>query len=161
MNLYELKENYLKVLELIEAGEEGLEDTLESINDAIEIKADGYARIIKNLEGSVTALKAEIDRMTDRKKSIENNIERLKENLKNAMIETGKEKIKTDLFNIKIADNPYAVNVIDETLIPEEYFKVEIIRKLDKVTLKDDMKNGQIIKGAELTQGKGLRIKWK
>ena len=161
MNLYELKENYLKVLELIEAGEEGLEDTLESINDAIEIKADGYARIIKNLEGSVTALKAEIDRMTDRKKSIENNIERLKENLKNAMIETGKEKIKTDLFNIKVADNPYAVNVIDETLIPEEYFKVEIIRKLDKVTLKDDMKNGQIIKGAELMQGKGLRIKWK
>jgi len=159
MNLYELKENYLKVLELIEAGEEGLEDTLESINDAIEIKADGYARIIKNLEGSVTALKAEIDRMTDRKKSIENNIERLKENLKNAMIETGKEKIKTDLFNIKVADNPYAVNVIDETLIPEEYFKVEIIRKLDKVTLKDDMKNGQIIKGAELMQGKGLRIK--
>jgi len=159
MNLYELKENYLKVLELIEAGEEGLEDTLESINDAIEIKADGYARIIKNLEGSVTALKAEIDRMTDRKKSIENNIERLKENLKNAMIETGKEKIKTDLFNIKVADNPYAVNVIDETLIPEEYFKVEIIRKLDKVTLKDDMKNGQIIKGAVLTQGKGLRIK--
>ena len=159
MNLYELKENYLKVLELIESGEEGLEDTLESINDAIEIKADGYARIIKNLEGSVTALKAEIDRMTDRKKSIENNIERLKENLKNAMIETGKEKIKTDLFNIKVADNPYAVNVIDETLIPEEYFKVEIIRKLDKVTLKDDMKNGQIIKGAELTQGKGLRIK--
>jgi cell division protein FtsB len=159
MNLYELKESYLKVLELIEAGEEGLEDTLESINDTIEAKADGYAKVIRNLEGNITALKAEIDRMTDRKKSIENNIERLKENLKNAMIETGKEKIKTDLFNIKVADNPYAVNVIDETLIPEEYFKVEITRKLDKVTLKDDMKNGQIIKGAELTRGKGLRIK--
>lgn len=159
MNLYELKENYLKVLELIEAGEEGLEDTLESINDAIEIKADGYARIIKNLEGSVTALKAEIDRMTDRKKSIENNIERLKENLKNAMIATGKEKIKTDLFNVTVVNNPVAVNVIDEKLIPEEYFKVEIIRKLDKLSLRDAIKNGEEIQGAELMQGKGLRIK--
>ena len=159
MNLYELKENYMRVLELIENGEEGLEDTLESINDTIELKADGYARMIRNLEGNVTALKAEIDRMTDRKKSIENNIERLKENLKNAMIETGKEKIKTDLFNIKVADNPYAVNVIDETLIPEKYFKVEIIRKLDKLSLRDAIKNGEEIQGAELTQGKGLRIK--
>ena len=47
MNLYELKEAYLKVLDLIENGDEGLEDTLESINDTIEVKAENYAKIIK------------------------------------------------------------------------------------------------------------------
>lgn len=159
MNLYELKENYLKVLELIEAGEEGLEDTLESINDAIEIKADGYARIIRNLEANVVALKTEIDRLTNRRRSIENSIDRLKENLKDAMIATGKEKIKTDLFNVTVVNNPVAVNVIDEKLIPEKYFKVEIIRKLDKLSLRDAIKNGEEIQGAKLMQGKGLRIK--
>lgn len=159
MNLYELTDSYLKVLELIENGEEGLEDTLESLNDTIELKADGYARIIRNLEANTTALKTEIDRLTDRKKSIENNIDRLKENLKNAMIETGKEKIKTDLFNISVANNPPAVHVIDEKKIPEEFYKVEIIKKLDKATIKDLLKAGQIVEGAELTVGKGLRIK--
>lgn len=159
MNLYELTDNYLKVLELIENGEEGLEDTLESINDAIELKADGYARIIRNLEANAVALKTEIDRLTNRRRSIENSIDRLKENLKNAMIATGKEKIKTDLFNVTVVNNPVAVNVIDEKLIPEEYFKVEIIRKLDKLSLRDAIKNGEEIQGAELTQGKGLRIK--
>jgi hypothetical protein len=159
MNLYELTDSYLKVLELIENGEEGLEDTLESINDAIEVKADGYARIIRNLEANAVALKTEIDRLTNRRRSIENSIDRLKENLKNAMIATGKEKIKTDLFNVTVVNNPVAVNVIDEKLIPEEYFKVEIIRKLDKLSLRDAIKNGEEIQGAELMQGKGLRIK--
>jgi hypothetical protein len=159
MNLYELTDNYLKVLELIENGEEGLEDTLESINDTIELKADGYARIIRSLEANAVALKTEIDRLTNRRRSIENSIDRLKENLKNAMIATGKEKIKTDLFNVTVVNNPVAVNVIDEKLIPEKYFKVEIIRKLDKISLRDAMKKGEEIQGAELKQGKGLRIK--
>jgi prefoldin subunit 5 len=159
MNLYELTDSYLKVLELIENGEEGLEDTLESLNDTIELKADGYARIIRNLEANAVALKTEIDRLTNRRRSIENSIDRLKENLKNAMIATGKEKIKTDLFNVTVVNNPVAVNVIDEKLIPEKYFKVEIIRKLDKLSLRDAIKSGEEIQGAELMQGKGLRIK--
>lgn len=159
MNLYELTDNYLKVLELIENGEEGLEDTLESINDTIEVKAENYAKIIRNLEGNVNMLKAEVERLNSRKKSIEGNVDRLKENLKMAMIVTGKEKIKTGLFNITVANNPVTVNVIDEKLIPEKYFKVEIIRKLDKLSLKDAIKNGEEIQGAELKQGKGLRIK--
>ena len=159
MNLYELTDNYLKVLELIENGEEGLEDTLESLNDTIELKADGYARIIRNLEANAVALKTEIDRLTNRRRSIENSIDRLKENLKNAMIATGKEKIKTDLFNVTVVNNPVAVNVIDEKLIPEKYFKVEIIRKLDKLSLRDAIKSGEEIQGAKLMQGKGLRIK--
>lgn len=159
MNLYELTDSYLKVLELIENGEEGLEDTLESINDTIELKADGYARIIRNLEANAVALKVEIDRLTNRRRSIENSIDRLKENLKVSMMQMDKLKIKTELFNITVANNPLAVNVIDEKLIPEEYFKVEIIRKLDKFSLRDAIKNGEEIQGAELTQGKGLRIK--
>ena len=159
MNLYELKENYLKVLELIEAGEENLEDTLESINDTIEVKAENYAKIIRNLEGNVNMLKAEVERLNSRKKSIEGNVDRLKENLKMAMIVTGKEKIKTGLFNITVANNPVALNVFDENKIPENFFTYETIKKMDKAAIKDLLKAGQVIEGAELTQGRGLRIK--
>lgn len=159
MNLYELTDSYLKVLELIEAGEENLEDTLESINDTIEVKAENYAKIIRNLEGNVNMLKAEIERLNSRKKSIEGNVDRLKENLKMAMIVTGKEKIKTGLFNITVANNPVALNVFDESKIPENFFTYETIKKMDKAAIKDLLKAGQVIEGAELTQGKGLRIK--
>ncbi len=159
MNLYELKENYLKVLQLIEDGAEGLEDTLESIEDGIEAKADGYARIIRNLEANAVALKTEIDRLTNRRRSIENSIDRLEENLKNAMIATGKEKIKTDLFNITVANNPAAVNITNEDLIPDEFIRYETIKKIDRIAIRDALKNGAIMDFAELTVGKGLRIK--
>lgn len=159
MNLYELTDSYLKVLELIEAGEENLDDTLESINDTIEVKAENYAKIIRNLEGNVNMLKAEIERLNNRKKSIEGNVDRLKENLKQSMILTGKEKIKTGLFNITVANNPVALNVFDESKIPENFFTYETIKKMDKSAIKDLLKAGQVIEGAELTQGRGLRIK--
>jgi len=159
MNLYELTDSYLKVLELIEAGEENLDDTLESINDTIEVKAENYAKIIRNLEGNVNMLKAEIERLNSRKKSIEGNIDRLKENLKQSMILTGKEKIKTGLFNITVANNPVALNIFDESKIPENFFTYETIKKMDKAKIKFLLKAGLVIEGAELTQGRGLRIK--
>ena len=114
---------------------------------------------LKNLDGNVNMLKAEVERLNDRRKSIEGNIDRLKENLKQTMILTGKEKIKTDLFNITVANNPEAVNVIDETKIPKKYFIKKVIQNLDKLTIKTLLKEGKKIKGVELTQGKGLRIK--
>jgi predicted RNase H-like nuclease (RuvC/YqgF family) len=162
MNLYELKENYLKLQELIESGdftEEELADTLEMINDSIELKAEGYAKIIKMQEGNINTLKAEIERLASRKSSLENSIDKLKDNLKQAMIDTGKEKIKTDLFSISVANNPPAVKVIDETVIPKEYYVVKTTETLNKTLLKDILKSGQTIEGVELTQGKGLRIK--
>jgi|SRR5665647_324994 len=162
MNLYELKCNYLKLQELIESGEmteEELQDTLDSIDDAIEVKADGYARIIKMLDGNINTLKTEIERLNSRKNGLEMNADKLKETLKQAMIETGKEKIKTDLFSISVANNPPAVKVTNEALIPKEYFVVKTTESLNKTLLKDILKSGQTVEGAELTQGKGLRIK--
>ncbi len=156
MNLYELTGTYLKLQDLIESGE-ATEDDIESISDTIDIKAENYAKVIKNQEGNINALKTEINRLTDKKKSIENNVDRMKESLKDSMITTGKERIKTDLFNISVANNPEAVTVIDEALIPDEFFKVE--KKLDKTLLKETIKHGHEIPGAVLTQGKGLRIK--
>ena len=55
MNLYELTGAYLQIQNMIEEGAEGLEDTLESIQDALEDKADGYGRVIRNLEAQAKA----------------------------------------------------------------------------------------------------------
>ncbi|HFJ7984229.1 TPA: siphovirus Gp157 family protein, partial [Enterococcus faecium] len=50
--LYQLSESYIKVLELAEQlDEEILRDTLDSINEAIEYKAENLAKIVKEVEG--------------------------------------------------------------------------------------------------------------
>ena len=53
--LYQLSESYIKVLELAEQlDEEILRDTLDSINEAIEYKAENLAKIVKEVEGKLS-----------------------------------------------------------------------------------------------------------
>ena len=66
-----------------------LNDTLESINDALEDKADGYVSVIKSLESDNKAIDDEIKRLQQRKTTNKNGIDRLKESLKVSMEEQG------------------------------------------------------------------------
>ena len=100
-SLYELTANYETILNLLydeETDEQMILDTLESIEGDIEEKADGYAKIIKELEARRDARKAEAKRLTDSAKVFDNRVNALKQNLFNAMKQTGKTKFATDLF---------------------------------------------------------------
>ena len=125
MTLYELTNDWLQLMTMLEEGadEDVINDTLEGLDYEIEQKADGYARVIRNMEADIAGLKAEIDRMTNRKKVLENNITRLKVNLQNSMEITGKTKFKTNLFSFNVQANPAAVIMDEQYLenIPEEY----------------------------------------
>ena len=116
-----LKDNYKQIYELIaeQEDEQILKDTLDSINDALEDKADGYVAVIKSLETDNIAIDEEIKRLKQRKTSNENGIKRLKETLQQVMEETGKEKFKTALNSYSIANNPPSLDVTDESLIPK------------------------------------------
>ena len=80
-NLYVLTENLLLLQEMLEnpiEGEEVLAETIEAIEGEYEWKIENYCKVIKNLEASADACKAEAKRLTDKRKTIENNIDRLK-----------------------------------------------------------------------------------
>ena len=70
----------------------------------------------------------------------------------------GRIEIKTDLFDFKIQKNPPAVEVTDLNLIPDTY-KITQEVKLDKKAILQDIKNGTEIKGVEIMQSEGLRIR--
>ncbi|REI31480.1 siphovirus Gp157 family protein [Staphylococcus felis] len=159
-SLFDLKDAYQKVYELItEQGEESaLIDTLQSINDALEDKADGYVAVIKTLEADNVAIDEEIKRLRQRKTTNQNGISRLKESLQFAMESTGKEKFKTALNSYSIANNPPSLNVLEESLIPKDYW-VSQAPKLNKKELLNDIKNGADIKGVEVKQTRSLRVR--
>lgn len=108
MRLYELTEQWDAVFNMMEDGEtdeQVIFDTLEAIEGEIEYKADNYARIIRNLQANVSALKAEEERLFQRRKSAENHIQRLKDTLQANLEFIGKTKFKTDLFSFSVAKN--------------------------------------------------------
>ena len=126
MNLYELTADYMKLQSMLEdpdVDQQAVADTMEAMDFAIEEKAEGYVKVIRNMEGSVAAIEQEQDRLNAKKKTLKAGIQRLKTNLQESMVTTGKRKIKTDLFQISIQKNGGAIPVIVDVptdLLPDE-----------------------------------------
>lgn len=162
MTLYELTGQFKELLEMIENGDisqDILKDTLEGLEGEIEVKADGYAKVIKELEGKQLTLEAEIDRLSQRKASIENNIKTMKESLQKAMTVTGKTKFKTDLFSFNIQKNPARLVIDNPKEIPEKYL-IPQEPKINNAAIKNYLSDTGIIPTfAHLEQSESLRIR--
>jgi len=163
-SIYEITDDFLRIQEMMEDPEldpQTLADTLEAIEGELEVKAENYAKVMKNLEGDIVAIKAEIDRLTAKKRAIENNIKNMKATLQSVMEVTGKTKFKTDLFSFGIQKNAPSV-VVDEQYIeniPEEYLKFRE-PEINKTAIKDAINNGVDLSGiAHLEQSQSLRIR--
>lgn len=164
MTLYELTNELQELLALAEDPEmdpQMIQDTLEGLEGEIEVKAEGYGKVIAQMKADALALKGEIDRLSARKKTIEGNVDRITERLKMAMITMQKDKIETPLFKFTIRKNPPKLVVdADPEGIPAAYW-IPQEPKLDSAKLKEDVKNGDkfALTIAHLEQGESLSIK--
>lgn len=163
MTIYELTGAY-KHLELALAcnpDDEELEAEFAKITDDLETKAEGYAKIIRNLKANVEGYKAEEARIAERRKVDENTIKRLMTNLMMSMKETGKTKFKTDLFAFGIAKNggkePLRIDA-DVESIPDELCKVT--REVDNDKMREYIKETGDLSYAHLEdRGEHLTIR--
>jgi hypothetical protein len=162
LKLYELTDSFKKIFDMIDENEpdEALKMALAEIGGAIEVKADGMAKLIKSLDYDVDIYKAEEKRLADRRRAIENKRNWFKNYLKEQMEKVGKDKIKLPTITLALQSSPPAVNITDNTAIPAKY--ITIIPELhipDKKAILEALKAGQDVPGTEMTQGKHLRIR--
>jgi len=159
--LYELTEAYQELLSMAldpDTDPEALADTMEGLEGEIEAKADGYAKVMKELRAVADARKAEAKRLTDGAKSIEANIDRMKSALAAAMRLTGKTKFKTTLFSYGIQKNPPALKIDRPEDVPAE-FLIPQEPKIDSVAIKKELKEGVVYDWCHLEQSESLRIR--
>ena len=117
MNLFELTENYVKFFTMLEEADEiteELEEMANNLNIAIEEKSDNYVKMIKNLDADVEAYKNQEKQFNKKRKTAENKISWLKKNLQSSMEQTGRKKVKTELFTISIQKNTPALDITSE-----------------------------------------------
>lgn len=161
MNLYELTAVYQRLQDQIEAGED-YEGILAVIGDEIEAKADGYARVIRNMEAQVEGFKTEEKRIAEKRRRLEAAMEKLKQNLFESMKATGKEKFKTDLFSFSIQKNggkiPVIVDVKDTSELPDDLVKITESPDLEAIR-KYIEKTGDLTYAHFGERGESLRIK--
>lgn len=161
MNLYELTQNYNNLIELLENKDipkEMIDNALDEVSEAFEVKAENIAKLIKNFECDIKSFKEEENRIADRRKTLENRIKNLKEYLDNAMKMSGKTKFKHGTFSFSISKNPPSLDVIDESKISPIWF-IQREPILDKRAIIENLKLGVAIDGVRLVQNKSLRIR--
>lgn len=129
--LYNLTNEMVEILTLAEDPDidpVAFADTLEGLQFEFEKKAEGYCQVIRQIEADIEAIKTEEARLYKMRAVAENNIKRMKEALKGAMIATGhdgKDGLKAGLFKLKVAKNGGARPLVIDGDVPEQFIKVK------------------------------------
>lgn len=158
--LYKLADDYNHVVDMADQLDDGtLRDTLDSIKEAFDVKAENIAKVIKEVTGQAEMIDEEIKRLTQRKSAMTKNAKSMKVYLQEQMERVGTRKVQGELLTVAIQKNAPSVRVINERSIPEEFF-IPQPAKLDKKQLKAELKNGLELEGvAELVQTESVRIR--
>ncbi len=164
LSLYQLSGTYLEALDFLTDPEtdlpaEVINDTLEGLSGVLEDKAINVTKFLRNIEAITDAIKAAEESMEKRRKALENRVKWMKAYLKTNMENTGITKIECPFFKLSIQKNPASVTIFDETKIPLVFKEQVISWKIDKTAIKDSIKSGETVNGAELTTGTRLVIK--
>lgn len=167
MKTYDIKAEFFTIQELIENEEineetgevidnsETIQQLLSEIEGERDNKADNIAYMIKEANDTELALKAEVDRLNERKKMFVRQQEKLKHLLDFLL---GGEKLKTEKFTYSYRTSQ-SVKVTDESLIPAEFLNVKETVTPDKKKLKEALADFRNIPGAEIEVKKSLGVR--
>lgn len=155
MRLYDIAEIY-ENLENID-DEVAVAAAMDAVEAALEEKLESTAKVIRNLEAEADALEAEEKRLKARKMAVRNRIADIKGYVQGNLEAMGKNKVTSGIFKWSIQNNAPSVNIIDEDLIPDAYWKIE--RKPMKTEIKKAIEAGELTEGVELVRTKSLRLR--
>ena len=129
-------------------------EAVEALEMEREQKIENIGMWIKDLTAQSEALKSEKNKLAEREKSAKNKAERLKEFL-TAYLD-GK-KFETARVAIKFRSVEF-VSVPDVTALPEKYWRIKP-PEADKTAIKNALKAGEVIEGAELVKKQSISVK--
>lgn len=156
--LYELTAQAAELYDLLqteEIDEQTFNDTLEAMGTGEKVET--YCKIIKQLQSDAEMFKTEIARLTARKQTAENSVDRMKAALLDYLTQSGQNKVKAGSFSVYTATTP-VVNVTDANALPPIYLKPQP-PTVDKLAIKAALKSGEAVAGAELINNTGVRIR--
>lgn len=157
MNLYELSQDLIALRNLEDADKD---EVISIIQSEIVNKGKGIIQVIKSLESDVEAIKNESDRLAKIKKVKENNLKKLREYTKLCMEQMELKKLETPIGNITIRKGVSTLKIDDESKLLDKYIEIVQTYKVNKDLIKSDLKSGQVVEGAYMTEpGTTLMIK--
>jgi Siphovirus Gp157 len=159
--LYELSAEWTELLDTLEdpeADRQEVERLLAVKAGAIKEKAESIAGLIRQCEGLAEMRKLEAKRMADAAKRFEDKAKWLRGYLLTHIELLAFPRIETGRFSISVKQNPPHVEVLDETLVPQQFKHIEIV--IDKRVILDHFKKtGELPPGVEIKRDNKLEIR--
>ena len=160
--LYEIDQDILDCVD-VETGEILDTEKLDALQMERETKLEGVALWVKDLKAEAAAVKEEADKLTARKKALDNKIEGLKNWLLYALDGA---KLKTVRCNVYQTHSQRLAVVDEEKLIqylkldddPDRYLRFRE-PELKKDEIKKALKDGEFFPGAALEETESVVIK--
>lgn len=164
LKLYEIQRNYFEALDVFTDPEHEIDpqtvtDTLEAIEGEFEQKAVNVAAFLRQMEAEAEAIKAAEERMSRRRRALENRARWFRDYIKVGMEVIGTKKVSSPWFVLSIQNNPPAVDVFDQEAIPAEFREVVTETRINKTAIKDAIGAGRAVPGAKLVNGTRLAIR--
>lgn len=164
LSLYNITNKFVEIMDKAQEGELTEEEynTLgKELALELQKKSSSIIGYAQNEEALIDAIDIQIKRLTELKKSKQNNLDKFKQYVKDNMERLEISKIETELGSLAIAKNPISVEIENEEEVPNE-FKLEVVTtKIDKTAIKNHFKEtGEIVAGTRIIDDKtSLRIK--
>lgn len=165
LTLFQIASEYRHITDVLMdsgADEQTLTDTLEAEAWPLELKAQNYGFVIRNLQATAASIKDAEAQMETRRKAIERRAAALTERLKTGLEIAGITKIDTPYFALVIRRNPGLVEIWDEKQIPAEFMRIPEpkppVAVPDKDAIKKAIKEGRDVPGALVAKGTKLVI---
>jgi hypothetical protein len=159
--LYAIADRYREIIGIEADSDEAkgaLRNALDEVQEQFDLKAESIIRFIRNLEAQADAVKSEEERLAARRKAVENKAAWLKDYIADTMRSMNLREVKAGIFEAKFRKNPASPNITNKALIPAQYFTPQEPR-INNAAIKDALKAGEAIEGAELVQGESLSIR--
>ena len=137
--------------------EEDLMARVDELFTELHQKEDGIFWLYKESEKEITLFEEQIKKLKHHTNVMKRAQERLKMLVRGTYAEVG-QLPKHSTFNpIKVSESAGAVDIIEETDIPNEYFIEVITKKLDKKRILQELKEGARIPGVRLVTNTYVR----
>lgn len=160
MNLYEIDQEYKSILAAIEENDGVIPEDLEQQFDSIIVernkKISNIVRFIRNLDSQGEQVIKEIDRLKSIKDSTAKKIDWLKNYLSAVVGENNKFELPEGKISWRKSES---TSITNEELIPQKFVKTIQMTSIDKVAIKNAIKAGEAVSGAELVTNNNIQIR--
>jgi len=152
-SLYNITDAMLALME----SEEATEEQIEAAFGQLQEKNNSICHFRADLKGEIEKFKTEEKRIADRRKVMENTVDRLESYVKESMQRLGIDELTAGTFKLKLSPTAGKLEIDDENAIPEQYRIISV--SFDRNAIKERIKSGESVPGARIEAGTSLRIR--